>query len=159
MEFLGLPLFDFGLPLFWIAIAVVAIILEGCTAQLISIWFAIGALVTAVVALHTDNLFIQIAIFFVVAVLCLILTRPLAKFLRNKSGEVPTNCDRYIGKVGEVIMDINNNDATGQVKVEGSIWSAKTTINEILPTGTLVKIEAIEGVKLVVTPVSVKTRV
>ncbi len=147
-----------GLPLFWIAIAVIAVVLESCTTQLISIWFALSAVVTAVVAVFTDNLIIQLTVFVIVAVLCLVLTRPLARHLKNKGGEVPTNCDRYIGKVGEVIVDINNNDATGQVKVEGSIWSAKSTTNDILPTGTLVSINAIEGVKLLVTPVSVKTK-
>ncbi|MEF2920757.1 MAG: NfeD family protein [Acutalibacteraceae bacterium] len=152
MEFLGLPLF-------WIAIAVIAIVLESCTTQLISIWFALSAVVTAVVAVFTDNLIIQLAVFVVVAVLSLVLTRPLAKHLKSKSGEVPTNCDRYIGKVGEVIIDVNNNDATGQVKVEGSVWSAKSATNDILPAGTLVSINAIEGVKVIVTPVNVKTRV
>ena len=144
-----------GLPLFWIAIAVIAAILEGCTTQLVSVWFALGAVVTAVVAVFTDNLLIQLAVFVVVSVLCLIVTRPLAKRVKKQGAEVATNCDRYIGKIAEVIVDVNNTEAVGQVKVEGSVWSAKSTTGDILPVGTMVKVDAIEGVKMLVTPVSV----
>lgn len=141
--------------LIWAGIAVVAIIVEGCTVQLVSMWFAVGALVSAVVSVFTDDIFVQIAVFSVLSVICIVATRPLAKRLKEKNGEIPTNCDRYIGKTAEVIVDIDNNNASGQVKVDGSVWSAKSIGNEILPKGTKVKVNAIEGVKVIVTPLTV----
>lgn len=144
-----------GLPLFWIAIAIIAAILEGCTVQLVSIWFAVSAVASAITAVFTDNLMIQISVFVVVAIVCVAIARPLARRFKNRHGDVPTNYDRYIGKIAEVIVDINNLESVGQVKVEGSIWSAKSTTNDILPVGTKVKVEAIEGVKMVVTLVNV----
>ena len=141
--------------LIWAGIAVVAIIVEGCTVQLVSMWFAVGALVSAVVSVFTDDIFVQIAVFSVLSIICIVATRPLAKRLKEKNGEIPTNCDRYIGKTAEVIVDIDNNNASGQVKVDGSVWSAKSIGNEILPKGTKVKVNAIEGVKVIVTPLTV----
>ncbi|MEE1056395.1 MAG: NfeD family protein [Acutalibacteraceae bacterium] len=144
-----------SLALFWVCIAILAAILEGCTVQLVSIWFAVGAVASAITAIFTDNLLIQLIVFLVVAIICLAVTHPLAKRFKNRHGDVATNCDRYIGKVAEVIVDVNNLESVGQVKVQGSIWSAKSTTDDVLPVGTKVKVNAIEGVKMVVTPVSV----
>ena len=145
--------------LLWVGIAVVAIIVEGCTVQLVSMWFAVGALVSAVVAVFTDDILVQLAVFSVLSILCIIATRPLAKRLKEKNGEIPTNCDRYIGKTAEVIMDIDNNNASGQVKVDGSVWSAKSVNNDLIPAGTKVRVNAIEGVKMLVTPLAVTSSV
>lgn len=144
-----------GLPLLWIAIAVIAAILEGCTVQLVSIWFAVGAVASAITAAFTDNLIIQLIVFIVVSAICVAVTRPLAKRFKERNGDVATNCDRYIGKVAEVIVDVNNLEGVGQVKVEGSVWSAKSTADDILPVGTKVKVDDIQGVKMLVTPVKV----
>lgn len=148
---------DFGdltLPLMWIAIAVVTAIFEGITVQLVSIWFTVGAVASAIVSVFNDNLLVQLAVFIIVSVICIVITRPLADRLKKKTGDIPTNCDRYIGKTAEVIVDINNNEAVGQVRVDGSVWSAKSTTNDILKVGTKVKVNSIQGVKMLVTPMS-----
>jgi len=145
--------------LLWAGIAVIAIIVEGCTVQLVSMWFAVGALASAVVAVFTDDILVQLAVFSVLSIICIIATRPLARRLKEKNGEIPTNCDRYIGKTAEVIMDIDNNNASGQIKVDGSVWSAKSVNNDPIPVGTKVKVNAIEGVKMLVTPLAVTTSV
>ena len=144
-----------GFPIMWIVIAVVAAIIEGATPQLVSIWFAIGAVVTAIVSVFTDNILLQLAVFVIVSVICIAVTRPLAKKLRSSKGDIPTNCDRYLGKTGEVIVDIDNTNAVGQVKVEGSVWSARSSTGEPLYAGTRVVVNSIEGVKMIVTPVNV----
>lgn len=140
-------------PIMWIAIAVIAAIIEGCTIQLVSLWFALGAVVTAIVSVFTENILIQLAVFVIVSVVCIAVTRPLAKKLKRSTGDVPTNYDRYLGKVAEVIIDINNTEAVGQVKVEGSVWSARSSTGETLPVGTKVVVNSVEGVKMIVTPV------
>ncbi len=140
--------------LIWAGVAVVAIIVEGCTVQLVSMWFALGALASAVVSVFTDDILVQLAVFSVLSIICIIATRPLARRLKEKNGEVPTNCDRYIGKTAEVIVDIDNTNASGQVKVDGSVWSAKSVSNDVLPKGTQVRVNAIEGVKMLVTPLT-----
>ena len=146
---------NFALPLFWIIVAVIAAILEGCTFQLVSIWFTVGAVASAVVSAFNDNILLQLSVFVIVSIICVAATRPLANKLKNKNGGVATNCDRNIGKIAEVVTDINNVEASGQVKVDGAVWSAKSTIYVVIPAGTMVKVDKIEGVKLVVTPVVV----
>lgn len=146
---------NFALPLFWIIVAVIAAILEGCTFQLVSIWFTVGAIASAVVSVFTDNVLLQLAVFVIISIICVVAIRPLANKLKNKNGGVATNCDRHIGKIAEVVADINNVEAVGQVKVDGSVWSAKSTIDVVIPAGTMVKVNKIEGVKLIVTPIVV----
>lgn len=156
-EVLFMDINFFSLPIFWIAIAVIAIVVEGCTTQLVSIWLAVSAIITAIIAAFTDSLLLQWMVFVALSIVCILATRPLVHRFRAKNAKVATNSDRYIGKLAEVIVDINNSDGVGQVKVEGSVWSAKTTSPYVLPAGTVVKIDGIEGVKMIVTPVNVTT--
>ena len=77
------------------------------------------------------------------------------KFFKKSTGDTPTNSDRYIGKIAEVIVDIDNNEAVGQIKVDGSVWTARSSTGQLLPVGTKVIVNKIEGVKMIVTPVQV----
>lgn len=142
-------------PIMWIVIAVIAAIIEGCTPQLVSIWFAIAAFVTAIASVFIGNVLLQLPIFVIVSTVCIAATRPLARKLKKSTGDIPTNCDRYLGKIAIVIVDINNTEAVGQVKVEGSVWSARSSTGESLPVGTKVIVNNIEGVRMVVTPINV----
>ena len=72
----------------------------------------------------------------------------------TKAQKQPTNADMYIGKEAVVTEDINNLDAKGLVKVGGSIWSARTEVdNYTIPAGAHVTVIKIEGVKLIVRPI------
>ncbi len=88
-------------------------------------------------------------VFVVVTVITLIATRPLAKRVNNKI-KTHTNSDRNIGKTALVVSDINNTDSVGQVKVSGSIWSAKSADNSVILKDSEVVVKDIEGAKLVV---------
>ena len=48
----------------WLIIAIILGILELATTNLVSIWFVISGLVAMLVAKFTDNIFIQITIFY-----------------------------------------------------------------------------------------------
>ncbi|MBR3738003.1 MAG: NfeD family protein, partial [Eubacterium sp.] len=61
-----------------------------------------------------------------------------------------TNADRCIGEDAVVCEEINNLEAKGQVKVDGKIWSARSSDGSIIPTDTIVTVEKIDGVKLIV---------
>ena len=58
-EVLFMDINFFSLPIFWIAIAVIAIVVEGCTTQLVSIWLAVSAIITAIIAAFTDSLLVR----------------------------------------------------------------------------------------------------
>lgn len=130
----------------WLILFVILIILELCTVNLVTIWFAFGALLAYVVSLFTDNVMIQTTVFLVVSVITLIFTRTIVKkYLLTKPSR--TNADMLIGKIGVVTKEITKTDI-GEVKVDGKYWSAKA--NKKIKEGSKVEILSIEGVKLIV---------
>lgn len=135
--------------IFWAAAIILFGVAEAVTAQLVSIWFLIGAIAALIAAFFGANLIIQIIVFIAVSILALVITRPLVKKYINPKKE-HTNADRVIGQVGIVAEDIDNIKATGQVKADGKIWTARATDNSIIPSGCEVIIEKIDGVKLIV---------
>ena len=142
------------MPFIWLGLAIVLGIIEICTSQLVSIWFVIGAFVTAVCAATflRDYVFLQVVVFLAVSAIALLLTRPVVKRLRNFN-KTKTNSDRNIGKTARVIADIDNTSATGLVEVDGSRWSARSSTGNKISAGTTVLVEEIQGVKLIVTPI------
>ena len=139
------------MSIFWLVLAVVMGVLEASTAQLVSIWFAVGAVGGCVTSLITDKIWIQVVVAIVVTVITLVATRPLAKRVINTK-KTHTNSDRNIGKTAIVIADIDNIEAKGQVKVESTVWSAKSADDSVITKDTKVVVKAIEGAKLVVEP-------
>lgn len=133
----------------WIGFAIFMLICEGLTSQLVSIWFVFGGVAAAISCIFTDNFLIQSVVFVVVSFICLIATRPLVKKITKQKIE-HTNADSMIGRMALVTMDIVNTKGTGQVNVDGKIWSAKSVDNREIKTGANVRITGIQGVKLLV---------
>jgi membrane protein implicated in regulation of membrane protease activity len=129
----------------WLAVIVLALIIEAMGPQLVSIWFAVGGVASFICELIGLNFTIQISVFVAVSVIALIATKPLVAKMK-KADVNPTNADRYIGMEGKVTTAIRGIEGTGRVLVHGNSWSAVS--DEDLDEGTLVKVLAIEGVKL-----------
>lgn len=142
------------MPFVWLLISVVMIILEVSTSQMVSIWFVVGGLVTALCSATflKESILLQIVLFILISVIMLLLTKPIVNKLK-KNKQTPTNSDRYIGARGKVIQEINADKSTGLVEVEGSKWSARATDGSVIEEGTTVIVDSIQGVKLMVTPV------
>ncbi len=135
--------------IFWTVAIIVFGVLEAVTAQLVSIWFVAGAIAALIASFFHASIPIQIIIFVCVTILALVITRPLVKkYIHPKMQR--TNADKVIGQVGIVCQNIDNINATGQVKVDGKIWSARSIDNQIITENSEVIIEKIEGVKLIV---------
>ena len=135
----------------WGALLLLFLFVEGITAGLASIWFALGALVALLASLLHAPLWLQIVLFFVVSIATLILTRPLARKYINGRRQA-TNADRVVGMTGRVTETVDNIAGTGAVYVAGKTWTARTKDGETIPEGALVRADAIEGVKLIVSP-------
>ncbi len=140
------------LPYFWLVVIVVAAVVEGATAQLVSIWFVAGGVGALIADLCGADLWLQAVVFVVVSAVTLLATRPLVKKLLNFK-RVDTNAGRYIGKTGIVIIEINNMLGVGQVNVLGSIWTARSEDSSVIEVGEHVLIKSIEGVKVIVTKI------
>ena len=139
-----------GTIAFCVAALVVFLIVEAVTAGLVSIWFVFGSLVALICAALGAAVWLQIFWFVIVSVATLVLTRPLVKrYVDSRS--VATNADRSIGRAAVVTERIDNLAATGAVKLDGVVWTARSTDDAVaIETGEHVTVRAIEGVKLIV---------
>ncbi len=133
----------------WLVVALAAIVVEICTATLVSVWFAVGAFAAMVASALDAPLAVQIAVFLALSILVLALARPLAKrFLSPKV--VPTNADRVLGMTAQVTETIENSYGQGAVYVDGKTWSARSADDTRILQGAAVVVTAMEGVKLIV---------
>lgn len=138
----------------WLALMIAFLMVEAQSVTMVSLWFGAGALAALIAALCGAEFWLQAVIFFAVSIALLASLRPLVrKYFTPKITK--TNVDSVIGLEGLVTTDINNITAQGQVKLGAMEWSARSSSGAVIPAGTLVKVDKIEGVKAFVTPVQV----
>lgn len=142
----------------WLVLLILFLMAEGATVALVSLWFAAGALAAIIAALLGASVGLQLTLFLVVSVALLAMLRPVLKKYVNPKIQ-RTNVDALVGQECTVIEAIDNLAATGRVKMGGMTWSARSIGEENIPAGTVVKIEAVQGVKLLVSPVAVQEAV
>ena len=143
----------------WLGLLVVFLIVEAaCPFHLVSIWFSVGALAAAIVALLHGAVWLQMVVFFVVSGALLALLWPLVKKVFQPRLS-PTNVDSLIGAEGYVIADVDNRNAVGQVKLNGMEWSARSVSGELIPAGTAIVVDHIEGVKVFVSVLETQVKV
>lgn len=128
----------------WLIIIIFLAFLEVITINLVTIWFVISGLVSLITSLFIDDFVIQFAIFVLLGILLLILTRPSLKRLTSFRKQ-NTNIDRIINMKGIVVKEILKNK-TGEVKVDGKYWTAYA--NDEIKVDSIVKILEIDGTKL-----------
>ena len=143
-------------PFFWLIAAVGFLVLEGCTFNMTSIWFAIGAAVALISCLFTDLFRVQALLFIVVSVLCLLAFRPLAAKLRK--APTATNGDRNLGREAAVLTTVTA-DLPGRVRLDGVDWNARcATPGDILTPGQRCRVTELHSTLLIVEPVLTESR-
>ena len=140
------------MTIIWIAAMVIFGVVEAVTVGLASIWFVVGSVAGLIAAICGGPVWLQIALFFVVPIVCLAATRPLVKKLLHKD-VTATNADRVLGQTARVTESIDNAVPTGAVYVGGMTWTARSESGQPIPRNAQVKIVRMEGVRLFVEPV------
>ncbi len=140
---------EYAMLIFWVVLLIALIVIEAATAQMVTIWFAAGSVGAIVAELLGAQPWLQWLVFIVVSVVALVATRPLVKKL-TKTRVQPTNADRCIGKTAVVTEEIDNDAVKGQVNVDGVIWTARSSDGSVIEKDAKVKIEKIDGVKVIV---------
>lgn len=144
------------LLILWIAAAVVFAVIEAATAQILTLWFCIGSIGAIIAYALGASLTVQIIVFVAVSLLTLLIARPyLRRFMETK--KQPTNLDMCVGQDALVTERISNLDGTGQAKIRGVVWTARSSDDSVIEPGEKVKVLAIEGVKLIVAPIAPTT--
>lgn len=138
-----------SITIIWLVILAVLLVAEIATLGLTTIWFAGGALAAFLVSLAHGPLWLQIVLFFIVSVVLLVFTRPIAMKYMNQKVE-KTNVDSIPGEKAVVISAIDNLKSEGQVMVNGMEWTARSKNGSIIGEGKVVKVVEVQGVKLIV---------
>lgn len=133
----------------WVIIALFTIIVEVETMELVSIWFSIGAIISGMLACAGASITAQIIAFFITSsilfLICWIFWRD-----KLKKDFIPTNIDRNVGKIVNVVEKIDGNRNPGVVMINGQLWEAHAQCEDIIDTGEKVKISSIKGNKVFV---------
>ena len=129
----------------WFLAFIILVLIELCTVSLVSIWFAVGALITFICSYFISEFYIQMIIFITSSIISLLLTKKFVKKVVKKEPE-KTNLDRAVGKIGIITEEIKSKNDLGEVKVDGKKWSCYST-KKILKDSK-VEILSIDGVKL-----------
>lgn len=138
--------------LIWAVVFALFVIAEVTSVQLVSIWFAVGALFALLSAFFFDVGFIaQFAIFTLTSGIFLALTFPFLSKWRRSKKIVSTNADLDIGETAVVIEDINEDAGSGRVTLKGVDWSAvPAEKGTLIPKGSVVTVKKVQGAKLTV---------
>lgn len=132
----------------WLVLAGVLMLIELLTANLLFASLAISALAAAGAAALGADMVVQGITFGVAAALSLILLRPFAlKYLKVRGTPAATNVDALIG--AEAITLTQVTDRSGQVKLTGETWSAKT-VSGVIASDQKVQVVSIRGATAII---------
>jgi membrane protein implicated in regulation of membrane protease activity len=133
----------------WLILSAIFIIAELFTAGFFLLWFGIGAAVACVFALLGLGLGWQWVIFVVVSGVLFSVSRKFAERVTQKQPP-GIGADRFIGKMGIVLEEIDNIKNTGRVRVDKDEWRADSESGNIIPIGEKVVVDKLVGTHLVV---------
>lgn len=132
----------------WLAVALVAAILEVSVPHFGCAFISAGAVAAAAAAFFGFSVGVQIGTFVFVMTVSLIALRQ--NLLSRLGGQgVPSRTDPLVGRHGQVTHDIDPTLGTGRINVGGEDWAARS--HEPLPAGTKVRVVAADGIVLEVT--------
>ena len=134
--------------LWWLIVAVVAVIVEAVSFSLITVWFVIGALMSFAIAFFGGPLWLQLVAFLVVSLACLLGLRPLAlKYRERGQGFEATP----VGQHAVVVEAIGGGKQSGRIETgDRMTWTALSSTGEPLEVGAHVRVVSQESIKLIV---------
>lgn len=133
----------------WLIFTIILIIIELETLNLVTVWFAIGAIAAMITSFFLpQHIILQAFIFIIVSLIILVSMRDFAR-KRLKVGQTNTNVHALIGRRVKVTQRIEPY-AFGEVRVDGVLWTAVGVNEEVIEVDEIVEIVEISGVKLVV---------
>lgn len=133
-----------GFTILWLALIIAFVVIEAATMGFVSMWFAVGSLVSLIVSLFNVQFGIQFLVFVVVSALSLaIFMKPLKNKLSKRV--IPTNADSNVGRIAMVIAPAEGSHLA-RVRIDGVDWSARCT--QPLVVGAECRIVSISGATL-----------
>ena len=134
--------------LFWAILSGIMAILEIIIPGLVTIWFALSALIVMFLSNFIGDSLIQFLIFAVLSIIFLIVTRPVLR--KYSELQRKTNFDSSMKGMDvkvERVVDARKAEKEYEVKFKGSIWTGVS--EEMLSSGEVVKIKGFRGNKII----------
>lgn len=135
----------------WIVLAVAFAVGEILTISLFLAPFSVGGFGAAAAAAIGAGLVAQVAVFAVLTVAVFWLLRPIAKRHLRQTSETKTGTAALVGRTAIVTAALEGPELSGQVRLDGEIWTARGAGLEAVPVGTTVTVLEIQGATVVVT--------
>ena len=134
----------------WTAILIIAVVFEMMTPQLVSIWFAAGAVIALVLSAFGLPIWVQVLVFAVSSLTLLLIIKPIInKKAKQDSEGVTVAAESLVGEEAVVTKDILA-DGVGEIKERYEHYSAVSLDNEPIMQGEKVVIVELRGNKVVV---------
>ncbi|PYR40646.1 MAG: hypothetical protein DMF93_10460 [Acidobacteria bacterium] len=131
--------------LFWLAIALIAAVLEVSVPHFGCAFISVAAVAAAAAAFFGFGIPVQIGTFVVVLTVSIVALR--ARLLDRVGGKgLPSRTEPLIGRHGQVTHDIDPVLGTGRVNVAGEDWAARSA--EAIAIGTRVRVVGADGIVL-----------
>ena len=132
----------------WLAVALVAAVLEISVPHFGCAFVSAGAVAAAATAFFGFGVAAQIGTFVLVMTVSLVALRQ--NLLSRLGGKgVPSRTEPLVGRHGQVTHEIDPTLGTGRINVGGEDWAARS--HEPLPIGTKIRVVAADGIVLEVT--------
>ncbi|KPL19062.1 MAG: hypothetical protein AMJ92_05040 [candidate division Zixibacteria bacterium SM23_81] len=133
----------------WMILAAICIIGEVFTAGFFLLWFGIGALVAGLLAILGLGAGWQWATFVVVSGVLFAVSRKFAERFTKKQPP-GIGADRFIGKRGLVLEEIDNAKNTGRIRIDKEEWRADSDTDMVIAVGSRVEVTRLDGTHMVV---------
>lgn len=139
-----------ALGLVWVALAILAGVVEVFTLDFIFLMLAGGAMVAALAAFLSGSVTLSVLAFAAATGLLLVGARPpLKRYMAQRVPSVTMHTDSLVGRPAEALTPIAD---SGQIKLAGELWSARMEDgHEPAAQGTTVHVARIDGATAVVT--------
>ncbi|MFC1682965.1 NfeD family protein [Candidatus Zixiibacteriota bacterium] len=135
----------------WMILAAICIVAEIFTAGFFILWFGVGALVAGILALLGAGTGWQWAAFVVVSGVLFVISRRFAERFTKKQPP-GIGADRFLGKRGVVLEEIDNTKNTGRVRIDKEEWRADSDTGKTIAEGVRVEVVKLDGTHVVVKP-------
>nr|WP_295934349.1 NfeD family protein [uncultured Dyadobacter sp.] len=140
---------DLSLPQIWLIVGLVMLLAELVSVLLVFVFFATGALITALLTslglLPTTES--QILAFSAISLISLLVLRKHARRLLERRAHPEYN--EFVGETAMVIRDIPD-DGEGRIYYRGAEWKATSESHHSITAGSKVVIKKTDGIVLVV---------
>lgn len=133
----------------WSILLAVFVVAEIATVNLVTVWFAVGALAALISSAFTRSLLVQVIVFLVVSAIALAASKPLMDKARHMRPAAPVGLERNLGRQATVVQPIQP-ETSGRVRLDGVDWTAVCETE--LAEGALCTVTGISGTTLRVEP-------